>query len=616
MKPKMENNIKSRLYELDSRKLRHVLPDRPGVYLFKDLQGNPIYVGKAKSLKKRVLSYFINRKNGTALPTKTAVMMEKANSVEFIITSTEQEAFLLESNLIKKFIPQYNIILRDDKQYLCLRVGIKEPYPRVSIVRRIKKDGALYFGPFPSANSVRSTYKFIGRVFKLRKCKTVSLPRNKRPCLNFQMDRCFGPCVNSVSETDYMRIVQHVKLFLEGRNRELLDQLRRDMADAAAQLDFEHAANIRNQIRALERTTEHQHMVSPRMEDQDIIGLAKKESICQVVILLVRNGCMVGSRNYTFRRDGFTDSDVIEAVLKQYYPDSGFIPKEILISHRVEGVGSISEWLSGLAGRKVVIHMPIRGEKVKLIKMARTNAENLLMGHMKLQNEDLMDSVKSVLRLRRLPRRIEGVDISNFKGDMAVGAVVAFVDGRPYKQGYRNYRIREIDGIDDYGMMAELIKMRVSKGNPPDLFLVDGGKGHLSAVKRVLDEHPFPEPPEIVSIAKSDARGEERYDKIYMPDRKNPLKLRPGHPVLLFLMKIRDEAHRRAISYHRMLKQKDIRKSRLDLISGIGPKRKRLLLRYFKDIYSISKASTDDLTKVPGISQSLARNIVAFFMRS
>jgi excinuclease ABC subunit C len=597
-------------YELNSAKLRQVLPDGPGAYLFKESSGRVIYVGKAKSLKKRVLSYL---RTSEHLSHKTALMMKMASGLDFILTSTEKEAFILERNLIKKFMPRYNVILRDDKQYPCLRLNIKERYPRLGIIRRIKKDGSLYFGPFSSAHSVRSTLKVIDRVFQLRKCKEKGLPKRTRPCLNYQMDRCLGPCTYNVPSWEYRQIVKQVRLFLEGRNRELIDRLQKDMAGASDLLDFEKAAKIRDQIRAIEKTVERQHVVSPRLEDQDIVALAQGKGRFQVVILFVRQGCVVGNRDYLIKNPGGPASEVMEAFLKQYYAGSAFIPKQVLISEPVEDLQSITEWLCDSAGKKIVIQRPKRGEKRQLVSMAVANAESLISSRAEQEDQDLMEIVRAALRLKKPPRFIEGLDISNLQGDMAVGSVVSFADGLPHRSGYRNYRIKAVNGIDDYGMMAELVKRRVSKGRLPDLFIVDGGKGHLAAVARTLAMNSTGDTVEIASIAKPDQARKEKQDKVYLTGRKNPVLLRPDNPVLLLMMRIRDEAHRRAISYHRSLRLKNLTESQLDLIPGIGAKRKRLLLKHFKDINSIARASEGELHQVPGVSRSLAGKVVSFF---
>jgi excinuclease ABC subunit C len=594
--------------ELDSESLRLQLPDGPGVYLFKGVSGEVIYVGKAKNLKKRVLSYF---KQTGDLPHKTSVMMGRARALEYILTSNEKEAFILESNLIKKHLPRYNIILRDDKQYPWLRLAAEEEYPNLTIVRKPRKDGALYFGPFSSAQSVRRTVKLIDRIFQLRKCRSRDVPRRSRPCLNFQLDRCLGPCTQKIAPAGYKEVVKQVTLFLEGRSLELVKYLKEAMESAAEKMDFEKAARIRDQIKAVERTIERQNVVSPRMGDQDVVGLAHRDGAFMVVLLLVRAGYLTGSRDYLLKSEGGTAQEVLEAFLKQRYIKEPFIPKSILISESIEDTVSIAGWISDLAGRKVSIEHPLRGEKLRLVKMAVTNAENLLKNRVEASGEDIVRLAQSVLMVNKTPKAMEGLDISNISGDMAVGAVVSFEDGHPRKAGYRNYKIRGVEGIDDYAMMAELVGRRLSGDPPPDLFVVDGGKGHLRAVKKVVDQL-FPEnAPGIVAIAKGDEKGEK--DRVFIPDRKNPLALKEGHPVLLLLMRIRDEAHRRAIGYHRKLRAKGLRLSDLDQITGIGPGRKKILLKYFGSLEAIAAAETEELAKVPGISASLAEEIVNFF---
>jgi excinuclease ABC subunit C len=595
-------------HEMNPELLRSQLPDGPGVYLFKDASGEIIYVGKAKSLKKRVLSYF---KQAGDLPPKTSVMMGRARSLEYILTSNEKEAFILESNLIKKHLPRYNIILRDDKQYPWLRLAAEEDYPNLSIVRRPRKDGALYFGPFSSAQSVRRTMKLIDRIFQLRKCRGRDLPGRSRPCLNFQLDRCLGPCTQKITPANYKEVVKQVRLFLEGRSLELVKYLKETMESAAEKLDFEKAARIRDQIKAVEKTIERQGVVSPRMGDQDVIGLAHREGAFMVVLLLIRAGYLTGSRDYLLKSEGGTAQEVLEAFLKQHYTEETFIPKSILISESVEDMASIAGWISEFAGRKVAIEHPLRGEKLRLVKMAVTNAATLLKNRVEASGEDIVRMAQSVLMVSRAPKTMEGLDISNISGNMAVGAVVSFEDGQPRKANYRNYRIKGVEGIDDYAMMAELVRRRLSGNPPPDLFVVDGGKGHLHAVKRVIDQLRPENAPGIVAIAKKDEKAEK--DRVFIPNRKNPLPLREGHPLLLLLMRIRDEAHRRAVGYHRKLRAKRLRLSDLDQISGIGPRRKKILLRYFGSLEAIAAAEAEELAKVPGISVSLAKEIVDFF---
>ncbi len=601
----MLNNLEPNIFRLS-------LPEKPGVYLFKDHSDRIIYVGKAKNLKKRVLSYF---KSLSDLPHKTALMMKNAKGLEHIITATENEAFILESNLIKKHLPRYNIILRDDKQYPCLRLSIKETYPRLNIVRRMKKDGAIYFGPFSSAYSVRSTLKFVDRIFQLRKCKVSNPPKRIRPCLNGQLGRCLGPCTKEVSPAKYEAIVQRVKLFLEGRNPALLKQLKKDMESASHQLNFEDAARIRDMIKAVENTIERQNVVSPKMQDHDVIGLAQKDGLFQLIILFIRRGLLLGSRDYVFREKGRTPAEIMEAFIKQYYSREAFIPKQILVSEPFEDHSVIEDWLSHISDQRVTIHRPLKGEKYRITAMAVSNAENLLSTNLERHGEDLMEQVMAVLNLKKVPRIIEGLDISTLHGDMAVGAVVSFVDGLPHKSDYRSYNIKRIDNIDDYGMMAELAFRRLSSGNPPDLFIVDGGKGHLLAVKKVLDNFRGTGTPEVIAIAKADSKEPNNTDKIYLDGRKNPLRLKRDHTILLLLMRIRDEAHRRAIGHHRKRRAQKLRDSVLDHIPGIGPNRKRGLLKRFGTIDRVFSATVEDLASVPGISQALAQRISEFLSK-
>jgi excinuclease ABC subunit C len=589
------------------------LPESPGVYLFKDRSGQILYIGKAKNLKKRLSSYF---KSPSDLPYKTSVVMRQAKGLDTLLTQTEKEALLLESSLVRKHMPRYNVVLRDDKRYPSLRLDIQSPYPRLTIARKIKKDGALYFGPYASANAVRSTLKLINTIFQLRKCKGKGLPKRSRPCMNFQLGRCLGACVHDVSSSSYQEIVHQVRLFLEGRNQELIKLLKKKMDRASDQLHFEKAARIRDQIKAVEDTIERQHVISPKMEDQDVIGLSQKDDVFQLVILFLRQGYLQGSRDYRFRIKGGSGSEITEAFLKQHYSRESFIPKQILISEPIEDLDAITEWLSDLGGRKITIQRPLRGEKRHLVNLAIANAENLLATLEDPEGEHLMELTASVLNFKGVLRTIEGLDISNIQGQEAVGTIVSFLDGQPRRSGYRNYKIKAVDGIDDYGMMSELVKRRMSRDDPPDLFLVDGGKGHLKMAKRLLEDGDWPAVPAVVSIAKADEKRGEKLDKIYLPGRKNPLSLGPDHAVRFLMMRIRDEAHRRAIAYHRKMRGRKIQASALDKIEGIGVKRRTLLLKHFGGIHEIAKASMEEIQALPGISQRLAENIYTFFRES
>jgi excinuclease ABC subunit C len=595
---------------LDPQYLRLSLPPNPGVYLFKDSSGGVIYVGKAKNLKKRVMSYF---RAPADLPDKTAHMISKAQSLDTIVTGTEQEAFILEGTLIKKYMPRYNVILRDDKRYPLLRLDVKEPFPRLTVVRKMRKDGALYFGPFSSAGSMRSTLKVVERLFPLRKCKGRSLPKRSRPCLNYQMGRCLGVCVNPVNPSEYRKIVRQVRLFLEGRNRELKAQLQSEMLEASERLDFEKAAALRDQIAGVERVVERQHVVFPRIGDLDAMGFSTDGPNTRVAALYIRNGAVVGSRKFVLDAGGSDAGEVVEAFLTQHYAHQPVIPGEILVSDALEDQAYIEEWFRGLTGRKVRVHRPLRGDKRVLVQMAVENAARGPSGSSGPDRGTLMEMVMRVLGLRTPPRTIEGLDISNIQGQKAVGSVVSFVDGLPHREGYRNFRIDTVEGIDDYGMMQELISRRLSHDPLPDLFLVDGGRGHLSAVVSVLDRLKPEKAAEVAAIAKAEPALGETADKLYVRGRKNPVRLGRNDPVLMLMMRVRDEAHRRAIGYHRALRAKSIKGSVLDMVEGVGRVRRKSLLEHFKSVEDIAGASVEEISRVPGIPEAVARRIVDFF---
>lgn len=407
-----------------------LLPQGSGVYLFKDDTGRVLYVGKAKDLRKRLMAYL--RPSGE-LSHKTSLMIKRAKGLDFILTASEKEALILESTLIKKHLPRYNIVLRDDSQYPCLRLSVMDEFPRLSIARRIERDGARYFGPFSSAGAVRNTLKVIDKVFQLRKCKGTEVKKRERPCLNYQMGRCFAPCAGKISSQEYRDIVNQVILFLEGRNKELIAELNRKMEKAAEELEFEQAARIRDQIHAIEKTIERQHVVSTKLEDQDVVGLAKSESFFVVVVLSIRNGYLISSRDYSLRTRGETPNEVMEAFIKQYYMKGGFVPKEILLSDAVEDEASITEWLSEVAKTKVSIKVPKKGEKRRLVDMAISNAQNVLKFKEVSGEIRLAEDIKDALELPIIPRHIEAVDISNLYGNLAVGTIVGFVDGKADK---------------------------------------------------------------------------------------------------------------------------------------------------------------------------------------
>lgn len=585
-------------------------PQKPGAYLFKDKSGKIIYIGKAKNLRKRINSYFAHGDNQSR---KLSRIIRNAEEIEHIITATETEALILEGNLIKKHRPRYNVDLKDDANYPFFKLDITTPYPRVSVVRRMKNDGALYFGPYPSVTQARSTLRLIGPVFPLRKCTTKDIPKRSRPCLNYQLGRCLAPCCKEVNREEYREIVDQVRLFLEGRNKELISKLNRAMQRASRELDFEKAAGVRDQIRAVEKTVEKQTVVSSKMKDQDIVGVSRSGREAEVVILLVRGGSMVGSRSYSIRGEWEDSSDIVESFIKQYYRDRQFVPPEIILSHPIDDRAVISEWLTGMAGKKVSITVPSRGDKRRLAEMAEENADTILVRRHKADRSAILEEIRGVLRLERKPVHIEAIDVSNLRGDLAVASIVSFFEGVPQKAGYRNYRITGVEGIDDYAMIAEGIRRRLRRGKPPDLLVIDGGKGHLAAAIKTLDDLRLENPPDVISIAKAGRTEARGIDRIYLPNRKNPVDLAKNHPVLSFFMGMRDETHRRAISYYRKRRKKKLTTSELDMISGIGPQRKKALLTFFGDIQTIAGAELPDLVQVPGIAKSIAKDVFDHF---
>ncbi|MEA3360009.1 MAG: excinuclease ABC subunit UvrC [Thermodesulfobacteriota bacterium] len=594
---------------IDSKIIKDI-PHKPGVYIFKNKSEKIIYIGKAKDLSKRIRSYL---GKGKSKNFKASIILKNAHDIAHIITGTEKEALILEGNLIKKHRPRYNVILKDDANYPFLKLDTYSKYPRLTIVRRIKKDGGLYFGPFTSSSSVRSTMRLIGPIFPLRKCSTRDVPKRSRPCLNYQLGRCLAPCCIKVDNNEYQEIVEQVKLFLGGRNKELISRLKEVMLKAAKEQNFEKAAKVRDQIKAVEKTLEHQTVVSTKMTYQDVIGLSSCDKVAAIVILFIREGYMVGSRNYFIPCEWVSSYELMEAFLKQYYRGKEFIPPDIILCNSIEDKNLISHWLTGIAGKKITLSVPSRGEKKRLANMAAINAEDTLKERQKNNQSAILDVAKSVLNLKRKPIHIEGIDISNLKGEFPVASLVSFVNGLPEKSGYRNYRIREVDGINDYAMIKETVDRRLKTKQLPDLFVIDGGKGHLFIALKSIGSCGLKEPPDVISIAKAKHGKDEIVDKIYLANRKNPVIFPRNHPVLAMLMHLRDETHRRAIGYYRKRKNQSLTVSVLDNIQGVGPKRKNALFNYFRDIHAIAKSDIAGLKKVPHINRAVAKDIFDYF---
>ena len=603
----------------DITKILTTIPKLPGIYIMKDCRGEILYIGKAKSLKTRVRSYFQKSRH---MPIRTRVFTDKVQDIKFLTTETEAEALILESNFIKKHQPRYNVLLKDDKYYPYLRLTTQERFPRLEVVRRVKKDSATYFGPYTMVKEIRETIRLIYKIFPLRQSKDrLDGTAIRRPCLNYQMGRCLAPCAGYPSEMEYNQIVQDVVLFLKGKNNELVKSLEKKMKLAANQLNYEEAGVYRDKILAVKAVLGKQKIVSTSLEDQDILGYCRDRSQAMVQVLVVRNGKMVGEKIYKIK--GLTDIDdneILSSFLKQHYVDQILLPKEILLPHPIDDVSLISNWLSKKKKGRVRIEIPSRGKKKDLIRMAEENANFALRteldkGELSLRS---LEELQETLGLKYFPEIIEGFDISNISGKHAVGSVVVFKNGISENSKYRRYKIADVKGIDDYAMLREVISRRYRRllreeKAIPNLILIDGGLGHLSSAEKVICELGLLGKIDLACIAKGKFRNKIETDEILLPGRRQPIYFRENSPSRFLLQRIRDESHRFAISYHRKLRDKSSLASPLELISGIGKKRRLLLLKNFGSLDAIRKASVVQLQAVPGITENLARKIIVTF---
>jgi excinuclease ABC subunit C len=579
----------------------------PGVYLMQSRR-EVLYVGKARNLRKRLAQYAHYR---GAPHAKTGVMLSHVRKVDTILTTTEKEALILEASLIKKHRPRYNVILRDDKNYPLIRVTVQEQWPRVMVTRRRLRDNSRYFGPFASTSAMRMTLKLLFSLFPLRRCPTVRT--RKRPCLNFQMGRCLAPCSGQVDEKEYQAMIKEVLLFLEGKNREIIGNLEKKMRQAAQDLAFEQAAVYRDQINALQRTLEQQVVAAGHGLNQDVFGLVRQGASVGIAILFVRAGLISGSQSF-FISDSIGDnSQIMAQVIMQYYSAQRQPPRELLLPLAIVDQKLIQQQLADLRQGAVSLHVPRRGRLMQLMEMARANADQVFSREeeQKKSWRNLSKTLKKRLRLMNTPARIECLDISNLAGKQAVGSLVCFHEGRPAKKEYRHYRIQGKDTPDDYEMMREVLCRRLQKGldrgtGLPDLLLLDGGKGQLGIGMEVLAELDLLGAIDLVAIAKEKA---DEGEKLFRPGRKNPILLPPHSPVLLFLMRIRDESHRFGITFHRRLRNKNTLASPLDRIRGLGAKRKKALLTTLGSLRRIRAASVEELARTPGIGPALARTI-------
>lgn len=607
------------------------LPDKPGVYLMKDKNGEIIYVGKAVSLKKRVRQYFQSSRNN---PPKVQAMVKNIAEFEYIIVDNEVEALILEANLIKKHKPKYNILLRDDKQYPYIKVTVNEKYPRVIKVREIKRDGAKYFGPYPSATAVNDALEIIRNLYPIRTCN-LNLEKDigkTRPCLNYYIGRCLGPCQGNVDEKEYLKMIDEILLFLSGKEDKLIEIMEEKMKEASMRLDFESAAKYRDQINSLNLLLERQKIVSTTNHiDQDVIAMAKGiEDVC-IQVFFIRDGKILG-REHFILQDNYNDerSEILSSFIKQFYIGSAYIPKEIILEEEIEDMEVLSKWLSEKRGNKVIITVPKKGEKYELVEMVRKNALDMLDKHgdrfikKARENQKALDEIKEALGLEGDLNRIEAYDISNIMGVEPVGSMVVFEKGEPKKSDYRRFRIKTKATPDDYGSLEEVLTRRFTRGLEeremikennieskgfslfPDLIMIDGGKGQVNVALRVLRSLGLDIP--VCGLVKDEFHKTRgiiyNNEEITLDEDSLGFKL---------IYKVQEEAHRFAISYHRSLRSKEMFKSELDDIKGIGEKRKKALLRHFQSIERIKEASIEELAEVDGMNRKVAEELYSHF---
>lgn len=579
----------------------------PGVYLMKANDDSVLYVGKARDLRKRLRSY--TRSLGD-FSCKTGLMLRSTDHIETVLTQTEKEALILEASLIKEHKPKYNIILRDDKNYPLIKITINESWPRLIVTRRRSKKDTAVFGPYSSVSAMRKTIKFLNSIYPLRRCKTKEIKARKQPCLNYQINRCLGACAGKISRKEYLENVNQLIMILSGRNNELLKKLHVEMHVFSQTLEFEKAAVLRDRIHALTKTMEIQVVSASHHKDQDAFGFSRLGNSVAVCVLRVRNGIINGHHTYFLPETFENDKMVFAEVLERFYQDV-LPPKEVLLPFAPHSFQLIKEWLNEMSNSTITIKIPQRGFSKKIIQMALKNAEQVFEDKEKQQASwaFLAQKIKHDLKLKKIPERIACLDISHMSGDQTVGAVVNFKSGVKDAKYYRHFKIKNVVGPDDYASMAELVKRYINMAQKkfmPDLLLVDGGKGQVNIVLTILKEIGINKELDLAGIAKEKA---DEGEKIYRPARKNPIHFSRNSPVLLLLMKIRDEAHRFGITFHRKWRTRKNLGSTLDEISGVGLERKKLLLKNFGSVKRIAAAKVSELESVNGVGGELAKKI-------
>ena len=597
-----------------------MLPDSPGCYLMKDRDGNIIYVGKAVNLKNRVRSYF----RDTAHTPKVAAMISHIDDFEILLCETNLEALILECNLIKKHRPYYNILLKDDKHYPYLKVNLKEPFPRLEITRRLEKDGAKYFGPYIGAGAVKQAIESVRKIFPLRTCTQPLPPRNpKRPCVNYDIKRCLAPCAGKCAEEEYRRMTEGVVHFLEGDYKPVEDQLTKDMEAASADMRYERAAQIRDQIKDVRGLMERQIALRTDGSEQDLIALAQDGLDAMVQILYVRGGRMIGGDHFLLAGEGGEDpGEVTAGFLTQYYEAAALIPRSILCRNLPEdAVSQLEDWLREKKGAPVSLKIPRRGEKHELVLLAVKNAEDALKkrnARKTVQEERTVGAAANlgkILGMEGYPRRIEGYDISNTQGQLSVASMVVFIDGVPAKKEYRRFRIRTVEGANDFASVREVLSRRYAHAirdledgitdgrfsDLPDLILIDGGPQQVRFALEAFDELGVT-PPTLFGLA-------EREEEIWLPGAKEPIRLDRHTPELQLVQRVRNEAHRFGIIHHRTLRAKAFTHSRLEDIPGIGSSRRKALLKAFGSLKNIREASVEEIAAVKGMNRPAAEAV-------
>lgn len=594
-------------------------PTQPGVYLMKDPHGKVLYIGKAKNLKQRIKQYFVPGRDGRFM---VPFLIAKVKEIDFIVVFSEKEALLLENNLIKQHQPRYNALLKDDKTYIALKVTNKEEWPMVQLVRyrgKPEPDG-LYFGPYTSALAARQTLDLIQRVFPLRQCSDQELARRTRPCILYDIKRCIAPCVGKCTKGEYQGIVQKVIQFLRGQDQEILDELRKEMIKAADELNFEHAASLQKTIKYIQKTIEEQHVEKLFGSDSDAFAIFRQGEEVVLAQLLFREGKLQGSQQYSFSNIAEEDEELLASFLMQHYAQQTELPKEILLPVAIQDSAALAEILKGERNRGVTIITPSRGQKRTWVEMAYTNAEAIFKQSkdQAVIREKILLEMQEKFRLTRYPKTIECIDSSNMGSSEPVASLVVFTNGEKDSKLYRKYKIRTAEAPNDYAALEEVLTRRYQRAEKenslPDLIIVDGGKGHLSIARKVLLQLNIASV-DLIALAKEEGRHDKgsTSEQVFLPDIKDPILLRNTSQVLFLLQQIRDEAHRVAITFQRKRRSKSTITTALEGLTGIGPVKRKQLLRHFGSVKKLQQASREELEQVPRLSKANIDILWAFF---